>query len=63
MLDVITEIFYEGEWTDFVVEHFLGGRWLEKAKEEPVYEEYEIGAYTTWFADPSNSVMLHFQNY
>ncbi len=28
--------------------------------EEEVYENNEVGAYTTWYNDPSNSVMLHY---
>lgn len=56
-------------WEDTELNVFKDNKWesvenitLWKQRVTPIeYENKEIGAYITWYDDPSNSVMLHYQ--
>lgn len=62
--DIEQKIWHNGEWCDLETKTYHEAMWVDvigvKTWGEPILEK-EVGAYTTWFADPSTSVMLHYQ--
>lgn len=52
-------------WIDLKPQLRNGLVWTDllprQSGQDDYYENVEVGAYTTWFDDPSNSIMLHYQ--
>lgn len=57
------QVYHNNQWYNAEAKSYVEGNWTD-VKEintwgEPILDK-EVGAYTTWYDDPSNSIMLHY---